>query len=265
MERARIDPFELELELQEHVDGELVDSRRIRFADIGLPARVRGRLGLMLPTLGRGLQRTITLYHRDGEVLDRIAGLRLVERMEMSFTVNGSTMPTMVIGDKRPPPTVEERLSDLRRVEEQYAWWFSRGTRRRLVSGPDAARYVKRRIRQARDELLIIDPYFGQEPNDWKLCDETRVPVRILTGRDAKRVPAAYRAHVRARAWTRGAPPWHDRFYLWGKQSGINVGASANGLAGNRLFRIDELSGAEVGALRLNFERWWRSRSTQAP
>jgi len=265
MERKRADPHELEIEVQERVDGDLAACRRLRLADIPMPAKVRSRLGVMLPTLGRGLQRTVSLYHRDGELLDQRAAFSFVERIEMTMTVNGAAQPTIVIGEKRPPATVAERLVDLCRVEEQYAWWLEQGVRRRLISGRDITAHLNRRLRRATGELLIIDSYFGKYPTDWDLLDGVKGPVRILTGPDAQ-PPSPTRPGVTARSWklAKAHPiPWHDRFYVWGEHSGLNVGTSPNGLAGRRLFRIDELSGPEVRALKLRFESWWRHRRTR--
>ena len=258
LESRRADPHELELEVQEHIEGDLADSRRLRLADLRLPARVQGRLSLQLPTLGRGIERTVRLYHRDGELLDELVAFNLVERIEGRLTANGSTTATIVAGETRPPADVGERLDDLRRVEEQYRSWLGRGAQRRLIAGRDARDELKRRLQRASDELLIIDPFFGGDEADWELLYAVNTPVRVLTGWRAKS-PSVRRPDVEARKWTRDPTPFHDRFYLWGSHSGINVGASANGLSGARLFRIDELSGAEVRALRERFEGWWRS------
>lgn len=258
LESKRADPHELELEVEEHIEGDLADCRRLRLADLRLPARVQGRLGVRLPTLGRGIERTVRLYHRDGELLDELVAFNLVERMEGRLTANGSATATVVAGETRPPADVGERLDDIRRVEEQYRSWLGRGAQRRLVAGRDARDELKRRLQRASDELLIIDPFFGGDKADWELLHAVKAPVRVLTGWRTKS-PSVRRPHVEARMWTRDPIPFHDRFYLWGSDSGINVGASANGLSGARLFRIDELSGAEVRALRERFEAWWHS------
>jgi hypothetical protein len=266
MERRRIDPYQLEIEIREYVDGDLADSRRLRLADVPLPARVRGRLGLNLPTLGRGLSRDITLYHRDGELLDTRTNVRLVESIGMTMTVNGHRLDPVIIGERRAPATVIERLGDLARVEEQYDWWLSRGARRRLISGRDFSAHLTRRLGSAVGELLILDSYFGIDAADYNVLSQVSVPVRILTGKAAIPPPATL-AQVQARAWqsTKTDPiPWHDRFYFWDGDAGLNVGTSPNGLAGRRLFRVDELSRAEVKALRASFDAWWADARARA-
>lgn len=266
MERARADPYEIEVEIREYVEDDLADSRRLRLADIPLPANLRGRLTLRLPTLGRGLKRTVTLYHRDGELLDARTDVRLVESVHMTPTINGRRLKTTVIGERRPPAMADERMDDLDRVEAQYDWWLSRGVRRRIVSGWGIRDHLARRLRDARETLYIIDSYFGVDPSDYDILRGVAIPVRILTGIRALPPPPAL-GNVLARGWkpTKQNPiPWHDRFYLWGEDSGINVGTSPNGLAGRRLFRVDELSGAEARALRSSFALWWTDARARA-
>jgi len=261
MESARVDPYDLELEIREYVGGDLADSRRLRLADVPLPARIRGRLGLRLPTLGREVQRTIRLYRRDGELLDEQREFSFVERIKVDMEVDGSRGPALKVGDWRPSPGVTERLADLDRVEDQYRSWLARGARRRVVSGIDVTRALQTRLARAKRELLVIDSYFGNNANDWTILDDVKVPIRILTGWQAHPPPTP-RLATQARKWTTSPIPYHDRFYLW-TGGGLNVGTSANGLAGVRLFRIDELSLAEVSALRLQFNSWWGdSRAT---
>lgn len=251
----RADPYELELEVREYVDGDLADLRRLRLADIRLPAAVKKRLTVRLPTLGRHLTRTINLYGRGGELLDERVGFNIVESVHFAIAVNGSPGPTITVGEKRTAPLASERLADVARVEQQYEWWLDNGARRRLINGVDASKLLARRLRRASGELLIIDPYFGVNPTDWDLLKSLTLPVRILTGSWAK--PAAQPlANIQARKWTKGPPPYHDRFYVWGG-GGLNVGASPGGLNGHRAFRIDELSEAEMRAIRTVFADWW--------
>jgi hypothetical protein len=153
------------------------------------------------------------------------------------------------------PALAPERLADLERVDEQYAYWLDAGAKRRIIDGVDANKLLRRRLARADGELLIVDPYFGKNASDWDLLEGLALPVRVLTGKDAKK-PAQLFANVQARKWTQGKSPYHDRFYVWGA-GGLNVGASANGLAGHRVFRIDELSVAELRAVRSVFARWW--------
>lgn len=260
-ERHRIEPQDLEVELREYADQDLADVRRVRLADIPLSSKVKGRLGLKLPTLGRNLSRTAALYHRDGELLDQQVNFSFVEGVDISVRVDGGPSSQIRVGEKRPAPNMFERVTDLERVESSYRWWFARGAKKRLISGVDAKPWLKSRLARAKGELLVIDPYFGKDSMDWELLRTTRVPVRVLTGRDAKPPPAAI-SDIKARRWMKMPIPFHDRFYLW-HGGGLNVGASPAGFAGKRMFRIDELSKAEVGALEIRFEAWWRDRSTK--
>lgn len=254
------DPYELELEIREYVGDDLADCRRLRLADIPLPARARRRFAVRLPTLGRAVRRSIALYGRGGELLDERVGFNFVESVKMSMSVNGAPAHTITVGEKRPAPTAIERLADVRRVEESYEWWLGHGAKRRIISGRDATRLLQRRLKQAKDELLIIDSYFGGQPTDWDILKDVApsVPVRVLTGWKAQ-APPTQLPNVDARKWGTKVGdiiPYHDRFYLWGT-TGLNVGTSPNGLSGTRAFRISELSVAEVKALRAAFEEWW--------
>ncbi|HEX2015322.1 MAG TPA: hypothetical protein VGN69_01415 [Solirubrobacteraceae bacterium] len=257
LESARVDPHALELEIREYIDGDLADCRRLRLADVPLPARIRGRLGIKLPTLGRGIERTLSLYDRDGELLDQQVGFNFVESIHFSLTVNGSQGPEFTAGDGRPPAAVRERLNDLQRVENSYRSWLGRGARRRVISGRDATGHLRARLARARKELLVMDPYFGADHTDWSVLDRVSVPVRILTGWKAQRPPSP-RPGVQARKWTakKDPIPYHDRFYLW-EESGLHVGTSPSGLTGNRAFRIDELAAPEVRVLKACFAEWW--------
>jgi hypothetical protein len=256
------DPYELEIDVRETVAGDLADFRRVRLADVPIPAKARRRLTVRLPTLGREIQRSLSLHGRGGELLDERIGFRFIEEVKISLAVNGAPSETIRVGDDRPPPAALERLEGLERVEEAYSWWFLEGARRRVIKGVDATGILRRRLRRAQRELLVIDSYFGNDPMDWDLLRNLKVPVRVLTGWKAS-APQSALANVTARKWTESPIPFHDRFYLW-DNAGINVGTSPNGLVGDRVFRIDELSAAELGVLRTAFEAWWADSRTVA-
>jgi hypothetical protein len=204
----------------------------------------------------------VSLYGRGGELLDELVRFNILERIQLSFEAEGAPEHTTTIGDKRPAPTAFERLGDLQRVEDSYEWWLAKGAKRRIISGIDATNILRRRLRRAVGELLILDPYFGTDPRDWDLLKNVKVPIRILTGRDAKRPPTRL-PNVTARTWTQVPIPFHDRFYVWAS-AGLNVGTSPSGLKGLRAFRIDELSIAEVQAVHEAFARWWGRPETKA-
>lgn len=261
LESVRVDPYALELEVREYVDNDLADSRRLRLADVRLPARVRGRLFVHLPTLGRQLQRTIRLLHRDGELLDERVGFNFIERMEVGMGFGEGAPPTAVrVGDWDESPSLPERLGNLDWIDDEYRKWLERGARRRIVTGSDYSSVLRSRLARARRELLVIDSYFGKEPSDWSMLDAVGIPIRVLTGWQATPPPIA-RAGVEARIWTTPPIPFHDRFYLW-SGGGFNIGTSPGGLTGRRLFRIDELSRPEVDVLRTQFNAWWRDPQT---
>lgn len=255
------DLYELELEIREYVDDDLADCRRVRLAEIPIPARARRRLSVRARTLGRRVQRTVSLYGRGGELLDELVRFGTVERIGLSIAIDGAPAYTTTIGDKRPAPRVVERLADLQRVEESYEWWFTQGAKRRLIAGIDAAALLHRRLKRAEGELLIIDAYFGSQATDWDLLSGITVPTRILTGWAAKPPPTPF-ANVSARKWMNAPIPFHDRFYFW-NSAGLSVGTSPNGLSGDRVFRIDELSLAELKALHDAFAKWWADQRTQ--
>lgn len=204
----------------------------------------------------------MSLYGRGGELLDELVRFHILERINLSFEPGGAGEHSTTIGEKRPAPNALERLGDLKRVEQAYEWWLAKGAKRRIISGLDATNLLRRRLRRALGELLILDPYFGKDPSDWDLLKNVNVPVKVLTGRDAKS-PPAHLSNVTARKWTRVPIPFHDRFYVWGS-AGLHVGTSPSGLKGLRAFRIDELSIAEVRAVQEAFARWWGRPETKA-
>ena len=258
LEPRRIDIYGLAIEVREYVRGELASATRTALADIRLPSRVRGRLWIRLPTLGRGLQRELSLYDRDGALLDHFDRFALVEAIHMSLQVNGAST-TFTVGERRPPPAIGERLAAFERVEQQYRELLTHGMHRRVVqTRNDAVGYLQDRLARARSEIRIMDPYFGNDAADWNILARVSQPVRII--RDPQKVPVPSTPHVlqvrRFVAQGRRVP-FHDRVYLW-DHTGLSVGTSPNGF-GRRVFRIDELARAESDAWRALFDRWWAS------
>ena len=115
---------------------------------------------------------------------------------------------------------------------------------------------LKQRLRAARGELRIYDPWF-HKPGDWVVLEEVTVPIRLLGGRNLGPPPASPSKcpSFSAKRWTGHAPPFHDRAYLW-DGAGIGVGTSPAGL-GNRLSLIDQLEPAVSELLGNKFEAWW--------
>jgi hypothetical protein len=259
LEPKRADLHGLVLEVREYVQGELAFAARIPLADLYIPARARGKLWISLPTLGPELQRSVSLYDRDGTLLDHYERFALVEKIHFTLKVNGGET-TFVVGDQRAPTLIEERLRAFDRIEVQYRELLRSGMRRRVVETREAAiRYLRQRLSRIRDELLILDPYFGKDPSDWQILDGVTVPVQILRDPERVAVPASL-ANVEIRRFVaqRQPVPFHDRLYIWG-DTGLSVGASPNGF-GNRVFRIDEIGSLESEVWRTLFERWWASQ-----
>jgi hypothetical protein len=87
LEPKRADFHRLLIDVREYVDGEIAFSARTDLSDVRIPARARGRLWLNLPTLGRGLQRAVSLYERDGTLLDHRERFAFIERCHVPVGV----------------------------------------------------------------------------------------------------------------------------------------------------------------------------------
>jgi hypothetical protein len=231
----------LVVELTEGDAGELFDARRLALSDVRLPSRAKTRLWLRLPTLGRGIERSLRLYDRAGELLDFRDPFNFVESVDISLNVEGSpTTSNVVVGDRRGRPQLPERLQALRDAEAAWERWRSTGLRYRVVRDRRAMRaHLRRRLRRARSEILVIDPYFGKDPDDWSMVDDLGAGVRVLTGSASARPPGAAPA-VAARKWSTSPPPYHDRIWILDGRSGVSAGASVNGLQGQRAYRVAE-------------------------
>ena len=254
------DLYGLVLELNEGARDELFDSRRLALADVRLPAKAVTRATLRVPTLGLGLQRSLQLYSRAGDLVDRRDPFGLVEAIHIRVQVAGSrAAPTTVtIGNRAEPPSLPQRLQALRDVDDQWEWWRGHGLRYRVVTEPrDVRRYLRQRLRRARSDILVIDPYFGtKDVADWDVVVGLRATVRVLTGSSATR-PAGGASGVLARKWPTAPPPYHDRLWLVDGRAGMHVGASVSGLDGRRAFRVSEIDPPEVTAWIAAFETWW--------
>jgi hypothetical protein len=256
---------DLEIDVQEFVGGEAVFSRRTRLDELALPdVAGANSLQLTLPSLSRGVKRMIQLYHRDGTLLDRTDPLGIVEQVivEATYTVPGagSTTDTITVGEKREIPLVE-RLDEVTSARQGYRELLEEGLPGRVVQDRQTAeRVIRDALEGAKGEILVLDPYFAagdaRFEDHWQLLAGLDVPVRVLTGR--KGVPSATPdPSVTGRKWTRGAPPFHDRVYLW-EGAGLSVGQSPDGFGG-RIFRIDRFGDVEAAEWRRLFAVWWAS------
>jgi hypothetical protein len=262
MDLQRVDPADLEISIEEEVAGELVFSEHLRLEDTDLtglisellaPAPVPGRkvMSVALPTLGRGIRRTVRLFHRDQGLLDRWDSFNLVERISLSLDVGGGPQPPTVIGETRSPQDIVAFLGAVERVRQQYVDLRKEGTKNRIFDSIVEGRpELRQMLERARGEILVVDPWFG----DWTLLEDIGdQPPRVLIGGGAPDPPSTFAG--RARRWHTRTAPFHDRFFLW-DGGGVSVGTSASTF-GDRLFRIARLSAAETEVLKTQFALWW--------
>lgn len=256
-EPERIDLADLELTHEEYFGGELVASVRIRLDDLDTSAvDDRGRCQVTLPTLGRKVAHGLALHTIEGELLDRSGPYPIVERIEMSLEVNGHKLPPILTGLTDPPPKLEERLDRRERITQEIEEVSNRGVQRRMIADREIAlARLRGQLGRARGELLVLDRYFGQDTDDWRLLDDVSVPVRVLTGKIAQDQPPTIASHVQARF--RRKAPLHERVYIW-EGGGLSVGGSPTTF-GQGPVRITRMSPAELNAWRAEFEALWNS------
>jgi hypothetical protein len=257
---TQISLWELELDLEEMNDhGELISARRLRLADIELPEHGADNVTVKMPTIGRRVTRRLRLYDTGGRLLDAAERVRLVESIHLSVGPFDGEPTVSVIGDDTSPSLVR-RLADLDRSEQEYAAMLQAGATDRVVSDQASGRAgIAKRLAAARGELLIFDPYFGNDADDWGLLRSVACPIRVLTSaRVGTNPPPELASNVLVRGWraSKGQRlPFHDRGYLW-DGAGISVGTSPNGL-GQRLSVVDTVEPAVVALLQRHFEIWW--------
>lgn len=260
---GRIDLTDLVVDLEQFVDGELVNQLRAPLEDTRISDEVRqaGACVTSLPTVGRGTASRVSLTTREGALLDRIGPHPLVESIHIGLTTNGQEQPPIVIGNKSPPPGLEERAARQQQVAEQVASLASQGAEaRQLVDRVAAEERLKLEISSARGELLVHDPFFGQDRDDWRLLDDVSVPVRVLTAKIAKDSTPTIAGHVQARY--RPKAPMHDRFWIW-RDGGFSLGGSPTTFGHSPVW-IRRLSPADSDVMRSVFEGLWSSEHFRA-
>jgi hypothetical protein len=179
-----------------------------------------------------------------------------VESISITLSI-GEGVTTSAVGHSEPPQLLD-RVDRARLVEGQYQQLVADAMPGRVVmTRADAEDRLEGALNAANGEVLVLDPYFGSDLTDWALLSAPS-SARVLTGSQAK---GPLPAHVSARKWTKGAPPWHDRLYIW-DGGGLNVGTSPKGF-GKRAFRIDVVSAAEAATWRSLFEAWWADPNAQ--
>jgi hypothetical protein len=255
---ARIDLADLVLDLEQYISGDLVAQLRVSIEDAAGVEEVRdaGRCTISLPTYGAGVASQVTLMTRDGALLDRRGPHPLAERIEINLSIDGSPVSRSSLAAIRAPLGLEDREVRGRLVKQQVAELAAQGAEGRLLVDKEAAdRRLRIELRTAQVELLVHDPYFGQHPDDWRLLDDVRVPVRVVT-RKALDPPPRIASHVRAR-YRRNEHTMHDRFYLW-NGGGIAIGGSPTTF-GKAPVRVGRISAADSELLRGVFEKLWDS------
>jgi hypothetical protein len=266
LEPDRMDVADLELEVEDRVDGELVLSERLRLEDTDLPESddllrpppgqerraSRSVLQIMLPTLGRQVRRVVRLHTRDGELLDEWPAFNIVESIGLTMTVDGTRRPITWIGGKRTGVDLVERLGSVERVRKQYENLRRQGLSRRLFDDPALGwRTLRRMLERTPGEVLVIDPWL----RDWGLLSGLGgIPPRVLIGANVPGPPAEFEGKV-ARWRRKSAVPFHDRFFLW-DGGGVSVGTSTGSPAA-RLFRIARIAAAESSELHERVAVWW--------
>ena len=278
MAPERVSAGELEVDLEEYAHDGLVQARRLRLADLSLPEGTPERVSVVLPTLGSELRRQLRLYDRAGRLLDSCDVTAFLSQIKITMThsVGGKTTTQHVsVGTPPGTPTPVTRLAALDSAESEYTRLLTEGLDRRILDDPATAlAAIQDALQDARDDLLVLDPYFGHKPTDWAALHKVSVPVRVLTMHKQFARPASSKKpaqpnvlispplpadirhlpRLQIRSWSQTAP-WHDRVYLWA-DGGLAVGGSPSGL-GKRLMRLDRLNPVEANAWRTRFEAWW--------
>lgn len=267
LDRKRIDIVDLEIEYEERIESEIVLNQRLRLEDVPT-SKIRGsdRFVVALPTLGTKVAHAVRLRDRDGFLLDMTDSYYLAESIGITLVAGGKENE-VVVGRRRPVPSLVERSASVKRVVEQYREWFDRGIDGKVFSEEEQARdALVAHLKASRGSVIICDPYFGNTQSDrdpepdWALLRDLDRPLRVLTSGRAKPArPNPKIPNLEVRQWTnkRGSPPFHDRWYLW-ERGGLHVGTSPNGFGG-RLFRMQRLGAVESEALKVRFEAWWAS------
>ncbi len=280
VDESRVSLADLELDLEEYESGDLAIARRLRLGDVVLPSGPIPPLGTLtveLPTLGPGIHRQFRLFDRDGVLLDATDRMPTIEQITVKIHTNVGPGPTVVVGGVQ-PATLAERLQRADRAEAQYRQLLEDGLSGRVIDDPATGLpLLTALLNQAHGHLDVLDPYFGWDLRDWQVLAQVPVPIRVLTGhgrydrngnltrQEVIPPPAGLVSPpntIQVRSWRGRTPPWHDRMYLW-DGGGASVGTSPSGI-GNRVARIDRVSGAEALGWQRLFDAWWTGPSIQA-
>ena len=247
----------------ERLDLDVVLAVRIRLEDLEIDdtTMAGGAIAIELPTLGRSVTHELRLHTADGELLDLSGPYPLVERMEMRMEINGAKQAPIVMGITDPPPELAARIKRREEIESELeATIESRAQTRILADRKATIEHLTEHLKRARGELLVMDRYFGQDKNDWRLLDGVQVGVRVLTGKLAKDADGEIckaRLGIGVEARYRPKAPIHDRIYVW-EGGGVSIGGSPTSF-GQAPLRLSRLASAEAELWRAEFEALWQS------
>lgn len=254
---TRIALSELELTHEELLDGELIASSRFRLEDLDTrKVEHRGSGTIRLPSMGRLVAHGVALHTVEGELVDRHGPYPLAERVEISLIADGEVFPPFVTGVTEPPPGLDQRTRRAAQLAEELERVVRNGVQARLIADRRLALdRLKGLLEGARGELLVLDRYFGQSGEDWRLLDDVPMPVRVLCGKLQQDHAPRIAPHVRARF--RRSAGIHERVYLW-EGGGWSVGGSPTTF-GQGPIRFSSLRQAEREVWRGAFETEWES------
>jgi hypothetical protein len=258
-EPSYVDLRQLALQFEEFTyAGELVVSERINLADLELGSLSRaGSAEVRLPSMGSKLRYSMSLYAPDGSLLDRTGPYGFLEQIVMRFEVNDAQVSPINIGEPRARPTLEERVSRAEQLKASLNEVARSGTEARVLREYEHGRALLRHwLEAAREYLLVMDPYFGQETTDWELLDGLPVPVRVLTGKMSEK-PVTIPDGVTVRARRKAVKSMHDRRYVW-RGGGLGLGGSISAV-GHAPVGVSFLTPPEAEYWQAIFEGLWES------
>lgn len=273
----QIDPLSCSLLVRAERNDLPLVSRQIRISDIppddDEPSVQEPRLlpntrRLLVVHLPRGPRRSkwgVMLIGPDGAILDERPVVQRVEQVELKVGIVGEAEPSssITIGDSKTAPTtaeVDAAVALAVSLEEQAA---KAAAERRIASGPQLGRYLRRRFSYREGELLILDPYLFESDRRRLIpfLESFDRQIRVLTGQigDPLIKLLEKTPWLAARKLPKGASKLHDRAWMVG-DTGLLVGNSVAALMADdarRLTTAAELPFGDAALWREQFEAWW--------
>lgn len=256
---TRVDPAGLILQTEEFDDqGELIMSQRIALADLNLASvRDSSLCEVTLPSAGPKLRHSLSLYAPDGSLLDRSAPAPFVETISLSISADGGEPMETTVGTALSAPTLPERRVFDTQARDALTALRKVGAENRVLRDRAAGlQRIRELLEGARGELLVSDPFFGQDDTDWQLVETLAVPVRVLTRKLAAE-PAPVPVGVLARIRPRASLMMHERAYVW-SDGGFILGGSPSTVGGPPV-SIMPMSPSDAEVQRAIFEGLWSS------